>query len=333
MESRSLCFVMRKNGGERFVREVLKEEFGLTKRQISRLKFRPGGILLNGKPCRTNFIVRPGDSVTICLDDPRTENAEKAETDPRDSGIEMTRERLKAGPLCVLYEDEDILIVDKPAGIVVHQGRGHYGDTLSDRVREYLLREPGCKIHSVGRLDKDTSGVMVFAKNAFGAQRLEEERIRGELRKTYLAAAAGCVGEEGKSFSLDLPIAKDETEKNRMKTSEDGLAAETEVSVLCAGPLYSVLLVRIETGRTHQIRVHLASAGHPLLGDPIYGTGECQIGGIRLERAALHCLSVGLIQPFTGRLIAVAAPVPEDMAACFPEAVRKRLERDFRPAG
>lgn len=303
--------------------QIMKREFALTDRQISRLKFRSNGIMLNGRRCRTTAPVKEGDILEICLDDPPAENGRyPCGTTEESPG--------SASDLQILYEDPDLLIVSKPAGMAVHRGRGHYGDTLSDLVSIYLDISSG--IHSIGRLDKDTSGVVVFAKNAVCAQKLQEQRNHGTFRKIYLAVAHGYVGEPGKEFVIDCPIVRDSNALNRMKTVEKrpgdnlhSMSAVTHVRILSANKLYSSLRIWLETGRTHQIRVHMASLGHPLVGDPIYGTeynvsGQSSSGSdsdargnIFPRRAALHCVQAELIQPFSNKKIRVESPLPEDM--------------------
>ena len=276
------------------LKSFLKQDMGLGDHQISRLKFMEDGLLVNGKRARVSCLLKEGDEVQIRLE----------EDDPKDLAV------LPWGPdPKILYEDEDLLVIDKPAGMLSHPGKGHYRDTAANRAAAYLQRRgKPCRIRLAGRLDMDTSGILIFTGNQLAAARLARQREQGIFAKEYLALAAGRmnVGERGE---INRPLRKMPQEKTKMEVcQEGGLFSLTRYQVLATWEEVSLLSVRIATGRTHQIRVHLAWTGHPLLGDPLYGKGDERIG-----RAALHAWKVHFLQPFTGEKITLQADIPEDM--------------------
>lgn len=271
--------------------QFLRKEMGLTKRQISRAKYREKGICVNGIRSRVTAVLKPGDQVTVLLEE---------------EGLESAQLVPGSGELRILYEDEDILAADKPPGLVVHPSHGHYEDSLSNIAAAYFRKKGiSVRIRPVGRLDKDTSGIVLFAKNQVAAARLSEQKKSGEFRKEYLALIQGipdpCKG------TVSTALMKDPESLMKMKTAENGLRAVTHYEVLQVYEAYSLVRVFIETGRTHQIRVHMASIGHPLLGDILYGTDR------RMERTALHAAGCCFRQPFTKKEIQLYAELPEDM--------------------
>lgn len=277
------------------VEDLLKRRMALTKRQISGAKFRSKGICLNGKQVRVTAQPALGDVLEVVL-----------EQESCGSDLERT-----AGMVEILYEDEDLLIVNKPAGMAVHPGHGHYRDTLANHLLCYLEEkgEP-TRIRAVGRLDKDTSGVVVFAKNRVAAARLNA----GGVKKTYLALVWGQFAKE--RGEICLPIGRREGALNRMEISEKGSWARTHYRVLreyTGEKAYTLVELWLDTGRTHQIRVHMEALGHPLLGDPIYGIQGGEERGTEIHRAALHCRQAELTQPFTGEKLRCSAGLPEDM--------------------
>lgn len=413
-ELRKLEYTVRQKDVPCTVGKLMKRQFALTDRQISRLKFMDQGIVLNDRQARTSVKVQAGDRLEIRLEDGHrgesAKNQRKPETGensriryPEETEAQKKRAVQK---LRILYEDQDLLIVDKPAGMAVHRGRGHYGDTLADLAEEYLTREKEeysegkteevskqgngplrrkvalheragrAVAHTAGRLDRDTSGIVIFAKSAVCASKLQKLREEGKLRKIYLAAACGFVGEPGAEFTIDTPLMRDPHELNKMMAAGEAdsiagmrqepermsgmrcsrepegmsgmgrsrepegmpgmrcsqaagiLPAVTHVRVLESNEEFSTLQIWLETGRTHQIRVHMMSAGHPLLGDPVYGGagktanaqeqyGESAEDMGERHRTALHCRSVEFMQPFTGEKVFVKAPLPDDLKELF----------------
>lgn len=281
------------------VQQILKQQAGFTKKEISRAKFLPDGIRKNGIRCRVTETVVPGDLVEIQLEE---------EAQPFEKLIGKTE------VLDILYEDQDLLAVNKPAGLVTHPQGGHYEDTLANQVQGYYAgKKESHIIRPVGRLDKDTSGIVIFAKNKTAAARLQRQRERGEFQKTYLAVTETGrqkqTAEEKEIWTLiDRPMAQDPENHLRMILIPYGKPARTWYRILWEGKTRQLLALRLETGRTHQIRLHMASCGTPLLGDPLYGGDQTQI-----NRSALHAWQTTLRQPYTGAPIHLTAPIPEDI--------------------
>ena len=209
----------------------------------------------------------------------------------------------------VLYEDADLLVVEKPAGMASHPSGGHYRDTLANLVQSYLLKKgEACRIRPVGRLDRETSGIMVFAKNQAAAARLGDQRKNGAFHKTYTALSVGELP-AGSRGCIRQPIGPDPEDRLRMRVDDGGKPAVTHWEVEASGGGLSLLRLSLETGRTHQIRVHMAWMGCPLAGDSLYGGAlEKKIG-----RTALHAGEVRLVQPFTGEVLEFEVPLPRDM--------------------
>ena len=272
---------------------------GLTRRQISAAKFREEGICLNGVPVLVVALVEAGDLVEIRVE----------------TGREVWDYLVPVpGPVEVFYEDEDLIAVQKPAGLASHPCGSHYQNTMANRMAAYFAEKgEQVRIRAIGRLDRETSGVMVFAKNRAAAGHLFAQKEDGRFQKTYLALVSGRLSRP--CGIIDSPIGKGKG--ICMKVDADGKRAVTRYRVLQEGEISAVLL-QIRTGRTHQIRVHMASIGHPLLGDSLYH-GDCS----RMERTALHAWKAFFIHPFTGKKIDVQADIPEDMRqvlgkrACF----------------
>lgn len=263
----------------------LKEHVRLSTRIIRSIKFKPDGIRLNGERARTSTILKAGDRLVLTLGDAPGESA------PTPMALD------------ILYEDEDLLVVNKPAGLAMHPSHNHPEGTLINGVIAYRLAQGSAQeVHAVGRLDKNTSGVAVCALNRYAASRLN-----GRADKEYLAIVQG--GYTG-SGVIDAPIIRPDPMKTLRAVGPGGLHAVTRWESLGTGHGLSLLRIRLETGRTHQIRVHFASRGTPLAGDDMYGGTQELIG-----RHALHCARVALTHPVTGERMAFAAPLPADMQA------------------
>lgn len=272
----------------------LESALVLTRRQIRRAKFREQGICVNGVKRRIDTVLETGDTVAVILEDHESDS----------SHLIPRKEKLK-----ILYEDDDLLIVDKPSGMVVHPSPGHYDDSLSNILAHYFRekKEQVC-IRSIGRLDRETSGVVVFAKNRVCAGRLFREKEEGVFQKEYVAVITGVL--EKAEGTIRENIGREESALMKMRVSGWGKSAVTHYRMICHNEEHgcSAVSLKLETGRTHQIRVHMAWMGHPLLGDTLYG-GETS----GISRTALHAWKAELIQPFTGELIAVTAEIPGDM--------------------
>ena len=275
------------------VKQVMSRELNLSRKEISRLKY-DGEILLNGQRIRVNDHMRVGDTLTLRFPEVQTGQIPQIETEPD-----------------ILYEDEDIVIVNKPAGIPCHPVHGHLDDSAGSILAAYYSRKgEDFVIRPIGRLDKDVSGVLMFAKNRLAASRLSKQREEGRMNKNYIAFVSGIF--DIKQGMIDAPIAKVEGERRRVTKGPEGKPAVTLFRVVNEFHIddtsISELAVEIETGRTHQIRAHMAATGHPLIGDELYG-GDTSF----LERPALHCSEVVFLTPFTLEERVVKAPLPEDM--------------------
>jgi 23S rRNA pseudouridine1911/1915/1917 synthase len=222
-------------------------------------------------------------------------------------------------PFAVAWEDEHLLVVDKPAGVVVHPARGHRGTTLAEALagRAAGGGDPA-RAGIVHRLDRDTSGLLVVAKSEAVHRALQEAIRRRTLRREYRALVAGCP--PARSGTIDAPIGRDRRVRTRMSTDTDvPRAARTHFELERAFAGYALLRVTLETGRTHQIRVHLQAIGHPVAGDPEYGTA----GVLGLDRQFLHAAHLAFAHPVTGAPLDVSSPLPPDLAA-----VLARLEAE-----
>lgn len=262
---------------------ILKRRLGLSVRQIRQLKFLSDGITVNGQKQRIVYSVHSGDRIRVTFFE-QNRNVQELP--------------FLEKPLHILYEDEDLLVVDKKAGEVCHPAHGHYQDTLANQAAAYLA---GCgsekaPIRCIGRLDKDTSGTLLFAKNRLAAERLARQKEEGVFRKEYLALVNGIFPVSNRSGEICLPLAPLPGSLMKMQVSGNGKRALTRYEVLCSDRHCSLVLCRIETGRTHQIRVHMAAIGHPLVGDPLYGNDT----HVSSTRTALHAWRLYLKQPVTG---------------------------------
>ncbi len=269
------------------IKAVLSRCYGLSRREISRLKF-SGGIVYNGETARVTQPVETGGTLVLTFPDQDTAAAV-----------------ILSGKPEILYEDQDLVIVNKPAGMPCHPSHEHLDDDMGTVLQNYYGGQ--FRVRPVGRLDKDVTGIMLYAKNQPAAARLSRQRGDGLLHKEYTALIAGAFEES--SGTLTYRLAKVQGRKDR-RMSRDGQMCITDyrTETVCDG--FSIVKVSIVTGRTHQIRAGMAGAGHPLLGDRLYG-GNMEL----MTRPALHCSHLELAQPFTGKRIEINLDLPDDMAA------------------
>jgi 23S rRNA pseudouridine1911/1915/1917 synthase len=217
-------------------------------------------------------------------------------------------------PFGVPYEDEHLLIVDKPAGVVVHPAKGHRHGTLAQALtgRAAGGEEEG-RAGIVHRLDKETSGLLVVARSDEAHRRLKQQLQKREITREYLALVLG--RPPARSGTIDAPIGRDRRHRTRMSTDTDEpREARTHFTIEETFADTTLLRVRLETGRTHQIRVHLEAIGHPVAGDPDYGGA----GALGLERQFLHAARLAFEHPFTGAPVDVESPLPDDLRAALP---------------
>ena len=247
-----------------------------------------GNILVNGKKVKASYIVSINDEIEIC------DIKENKEIKKIDMDID------------VIYEDEYLMIINKQSGVVVHPGAGNHDNTLVNalvgkvKLSDLSLDRPGI----VHRLDKDTSGVMVIAKDNKMHEALSKMFANHEIKRTYYALCKGVIPYN--KGTIDVPIKKDDKHFDKMKPCEDGKKAITHFEVLKRYKNYTLLRLNLETGRTHQIRVHLSYMGYPVYNDPVYGKGNTSFGQF------LHSKEIDFIEPFTGKHLHFETDLPKE---------------------
>lgn len=272
----------------RKLKYFVRSDMGVSYHQFASLKAR-GGLRVNGEIARANHILKPGDVVTVLLEE--TEGASVV-PDP--------------APVDLVYEDADILIIDKPAPLACQCSIKQEGMTLENRL---AYRFPRMVFRPLNRLDKGTSGLMAAAKHAHAAQMLQRQLHSDAFVREYLAVVEG---EMAGSGVIDAPIAKVEAASvRRVVDFERGKPAQTRYQVVRTSENHSLVRLRLETGRTHQIRVHLAHLGHPVAGDFLYGHEDERLPG----RFALHSTFIRLNHPITGGVIECESPLPDQLEA------------------
>jgi len=259
-----------------------------------------GAVTVDGAAVPKRHRMTPGELVVVDEDADRLRDADPAQT----------------AEFGVAYEDEHLVVVDKPAGVVVHPARGHRQGTLAQALEGRAAGgEDAFRAGIVHRLDRDTSGLLVVAKSDAVHTALKEALQRREVVREYLALVEG--RPPARSGTIDAPIGRDRRVRTRMSTdTDDPRAAVTHFEVEEALPQTTLLRVRLETGRTHQIRAHLKAIGHPVAGDPEYGTA----GRLGLDRQFLHAARLRFAHPFTGTPVDVASPLPDDLCAALARA-------------
>lgn len=251
-----------------------------------------GDCTVNGRQCEKNSKLKDGDILEILL--PETEEPE------------ITAENI---PLNIVYEDKDLLVVNKPKGMVVHPAPGHYSGTLVNALM-YHCKDSLSGINGVirpgivHRIDKDTSGLLIVAKNDAAHNGLAEQIKIHSFTRRYEAVVVGGVKENG---TVNAPIARHRIDRKKMAVCETGRDAVTRYEVIENYGKYSHLRLTLETGRTHQIRVHMAYIGHPVAGDQVYGDGRPKW----LEGQCLHAREIGFVHPLTGEEMYFTSPLPD----------------------
>lgn len=278
------------NNNYKNINQILKQEFKLSARLMHKVIINKL-VLLNNKQIDTRSSINIGDNVKIDL------NYE--EENDNIVPVKMN--------LDILFEDDCLLIINKPAGIAVHPSILHFEDSLSNGIRFYFdsigLKK---KIRPVNRLDLDTSGIIVFAKNEFVQECLIRQMNNNIFKKEYIAIVTGHLKE--KSGVINLPIARKENSIIERCISEKGQNAITKYEVIKELDSISVVKCFLETGRTHQIRVHFMAIGHPLIGDSLYGSKSSLI-----NRQALHCYSISFVHLITKEVLNITCNLPKDM--------------------
>lgn len=265
-------------------------------------------ILVNNQKAKVAYKISLGDEITIIKQPPKE--------------IEIKPEDI---PLDIIYEDNDILVVNKQKGLVVHPGNGNPDGTLVNAIMNKCkdsLSGIGGEIRPgiVHRIDKDTSGLLIIAKNDKAHINMSEQIKNHEVKKTYIALVRGKTKEN--QATIDMPIARSNKDRTKMAVSKDGKNAITHFEVIERFTNYTLLKVNIETGRTHQIRVHLSQIGYPIVGDYVYSNGKNPFG---VEGQMLHSSKLEFKHPITGKEMELEAPLPE----YFEEVLEKIRKEEF----
>ena len=277
---------------------------GLTRSQATRL-IESGEVAVNGRAVSKSYKLAGGEGIAVTLPEP-----EPVEAVPQDI------------PLDVVYEDADVIVVNKPSGMVVHPAPGHPDGTLVNA----LLYHCAGTLSGVGgtlrpgivhRIDRDTSGLIIAAKNDAAHQYLSAQLADHTLARTYECIVVGALRED--RGTVDAPIARHPTDRKRMAVVAGGREAVTHWEVIARYPGYTHVRCRLETGRTHQIRVHMAYIGHPILGDTVYGAKK-EVPG--LTGQCLHAVGLRFLHPRTHEIVELSCPLPEEFTRML-QKIRK----------
>lgn len=288
---RILTYTVTPEEDGRMVKGILRGSLQLSYTLLKSLKWRENAILLNGQSVHVNAIVHAGDVVSVAL----------SERTPREDLY-----CANASKPDIVYEDDDLLVLNKPAGVAMHPKSGDASaPSLAAMLTSYLGE--GSVPHFVSRLDKGTSGLLIAAKSGYVHDRLRRALHSSDLRREYRAVAVGRV--EPPYGVIDAPIGRAEGSIIRRCVRADGLPSLTEYETLQVNDRFTLLRLRPQTGRTHQLRVHMAYLGHPLAGDWLYGTEDKTL----IARPALHSYELWFTQPVTGQELHFTAPIPQDM--------------------
>ena len=284
---------------------ISSKETNLSRTNVQRL-IEEGNILVNGQKKKISYKVQMGDNIEINIPEAK-ETSIKAENIPVE----------------VVYEDNDIIVVNKPKGMVVHPANGNPDGTLVNAIMAMCkgsLSGIGGEIRPgiVHRLDKDTSGLLIVAKNDLAHINMSNQIKDRQVKKIYIALAKGNIYED--EATINMPIGRSTKDRKKMAVRKDGKEAVTHFKVLKRYKDYTLLKVKIDTGRTHQIRVHLAEIGHPVVGDMVYSKGKNEFG---VEGQMLHAQSLDFKHPITGKEMHLEAKLPE-----YFEKVLEKLDRE-----
>ena len=279
--------------GLRLDKAISQKDDSISRASVQRM-IDEGNILVNGNKTKTSYKLKLDDVVTIIKEEPKE--------------VEIKAEDI---PLDVIYEDKDILVVNKQKGLVVHPGNGNPDGTLVNAIMARCkdsLSGIGGEIRPgiVHRIDKDTSGLLIIAKNDFAHINVSEQIKNHEVKKTYIALVRGVVKEN--QATINMPIARSEKDRTKMAVSKKGKEAITHITVLERFDGFTLLEVNIETGRTHQIRVHLSQIGYPIVGDFVYSNGRNPFG---VEGQMLHSAKLDFVHPTKGEKMHLEAKLPE----------------------
>ena len=282
------------------VLDFLRRDVGLSSAMLRHLKFIPDGIAVGGKHVTVRHILRTGEILSI-----KSEDSESSEhIIPSDIQIDIA------------YEDEDIVVPDKPPYMPTHPSHGHFDDTVANALCHRYSREGKSFVfRSVNRLDRNTSGLLIIARNRMAAAKLTASMKRGEIQKSYIAVLDGALPSSGEEQIIDNFIKRADESiivRRVCGADEGGDRAITSYKVLYSNASHSVVAAIPVTGRTHQLRVHFAHIGAPIVGDDMYGKASEHIG-----RHALHAARLSFLHPSTNEQISLRSPLPKDMSELF----------------
>ena len=292
--------------GQRLDKYLAGEMTDLSRSRIKEL-VQAGEVLVNGKKGKVSYKVQKGDLIQVTV-----------------LPLEPLKLEAENIPLDIVYEDEDVIVVNKPQGMVVHPAAGHPSHTLVNALlyhtRDLADSPEGFRPGIVHRIDKDTSGLLMVAKNAAARESLEKQLAAKSNKRQYLAIVHGNFAEE--EGTIDAPIGRNPKDRKQMAVVEKGKSAVTHFKVLEQYQGYSLVECQLETGRTHQIRVHMAYIGHPLAGDPLYGPRKTLPG----HGQFLHAKTLGFEQPSTGEWLEFSVQLPDIFQQTVADLRKKRAK-------
>lgn len=288
------------------ISEFLRNQ-GISTKSIIRLKSDVENVLLNDEPGFINRILKKEDRLTLCI--------KELESSKKIPPVDL--------PLSIIYEDEDILIVNKPANMPIHPSMNNYENTLGNAVAYYYMKKGEPFLYRcINRLDRDTTGLTILAKHYLSCGILYDEMESREIKRTYYAIVENRTVFDApyahrllQTGTIDLPLGrKPDSAIERMVDIKNGDKAITHYRVLATNDGLSLLELQLDTGRTHQIRVHMQAIGHPLIGDFLYNPKDTH-----MKRQALHAGKLSFRHPITKETLSFTAPVPQDMQVFFPD--------------
>lgn len=271
----------------------LDEKFGDKSRSYIQKLIENENVKVNCKSKKSNYKIKNNDIISVLIPDPVE--------------LEVKAENI---PLNIIYEDPDVIVIDKPQGMVVHPAAGNYSGTLVNALLAHCndlsgingVTRPGI----VHRIDKDTSGILVIAKNDNAHNKLAEQLKNHTMKRIYTALTEGIIKDD--SGTVDAPLGRNPNDRLKIAVVSNGRRAVTHYNVIERFKNNTLIQCRLETGRTHQIRVHMAHIGHPLVGDPVYGYKKQRFN---VEGQVLHAQVLGFIHPSTGKYIEFNSPLPD----------------------
>ena len=278
---------------ERLDSYISKSNLDLSRSMVQKL-IKENKVFVNGKNEKESYKIKVNDNITIQIEEPKSSKLEAQDI-----------------PLDIIYEDNDIIVINKPKGMVVHPGNGNPDNTLVNAVLAHCkgsLSGIGGEIRPgiVHRIDKDTSGLIIVAKNDKSHINLSEQIKNHEVTKIYTALVKGNISED--EATIDMPIGRDKKDRKKMSVTRDGKEAISHIKVVKRYGNYTLIRVKIDTGRTHQIRVHMAKIGHPVVGDEVYSSGKNEFG---VKGQMLHSTILKFKHPISGKEIMLEAPLPQ----------------------